>query len=85
MNKYNMLYHKIHDRAKSYETLKTYFQKLKAECNDGGIDTPVFILDNTRIHLYSGLVETIHDLGLELVYLSSYSPFLNLIIKCFFV
>ncbi|ORD95728.1 hypothetical protein HERIO_2262 [Hepatospora eriocheir] len=63
MNKYGMLYHKIHGRALNGETFKTCLQELKAKCNDSGIDTPLFIMDNTRIHHYSGLIETICDLG----------------------
>ncbi|ORD96501.1 hypothetical protein HERIO_1574 [Hepatospora eriocheir] len=85
MNKCGMLYHKIHDRVINGETFKTCLQELKAICNVNGIDTPVFILDNARIHHYSGLAETICHLGLELVSLPPYSPFLNPIENCFSV
>ena len=77
MNKYGMIYHKIHNNAVNGKMFKTFLIEFKNACHAKGINTPVFILDTTRIHHYRGLAETIDELILNLCFLLSYSPFLN--------
>jgi len=47
------------------------------------IADPIFIMDNARIHHYSGLESLIQDLNLKVEYLPPYLPFLNPIENCF--
>ena len=51
--------------------------ELKEICKSKGILKPVFVLDNARIHHYTGLAETVINEELQLFYLPPYSPFLN--------
>ncbi len=41
------------------------------------METPVFILDHTRINYYTGVKEEIERGKLEVLYPSPYCPFLN--------
>ena len=54
MNKYGLIYHKIHNTAVNGEDFKTCLIELKNQCLAAGISDPVFILDNARIHHYKG-------------------------------
>ena len=45
--------------------------------NSHGIDEPVVILDNARIHHYRDLVIVIEELRLKMSSLPPYGPFLN--------
>ena len=83
MNKYGMIFHKINYRPVNGEDLKCYLLELVKTCNEGGIDSPCFILDNARIHHYNGLHDIVQQLELTLFYLPPYSPFLNPIENCF--
>ena len=83
MNKNCMIYKKVHNKALCGEDFKTALAEVKATCESIGIQEPVFIVDNARIHHYSGLEEVIVNLGLVLEYLPPYSPFLNPIENCF--
>lgn len=83
MNKYGMVSYKINHRPVNGEDFKQYLIELLNLCNSTGIDNPCFILDNARIHHYHGLKHLIEELGLTLLYLPPYSPFLNPIENCF--
>lgn len=85
MNKYGMIYHKIHKKAVNGENFKECLVELKAACLTMNINDPTFILDNAKIHHYCGLNDTINSLGLKLFFLSPYSPFLNPIENIFSV
>jgi len=85
MNKYGMIYYKIHDSAINGETFKLFLSELHAKCIDSEIENPIFIMDNAKIHHYRGLSETINRLQIQIEYLPPYSPFLNPIEKVFSV
>ncbi|ORD99133.1 hypothetical protein A0H76_1339 [Hepatospora eriocheir] len=85
MNKYGKVYHKIHDKAINGKDLKTCLFELKNACLSLEINDLVFILDNDRIHHYSGLSSMIESLNLNLQYLPAYSPFLNPIENCLLI
>ena len=85
MNKYDLIYHKIHNTAINSEDFKTCLIELKNQCLAAEISDPVFILDNARIYHYKGLNKTISKLNLKLCYLPPYSPFLNPIENIFSV
>ena len=85
MNKYGMIYFKVHDKAVNGEDFKECLIELKAACSSKGIHNPIFILDNARIHHYRGLNETIASLEMRLLFLPPYSPFLNPIENIFSV
>ena len=55
MNKYGLIYHKIHNTAVNGEDFKTCLIELKNQCLAAGISDPVFILDKARIHHYKCL------------------------------
>ena len=84
MNKYGLIYNKIHNTAVNGEDFKTCLIELKNQCLAAGIGDPVFILDNARIHHYKGLNETISELNLKLCYLPLYKPFFESYRKYFF-
>lgn len=77
MNKYGMLYHKIHNNAINGEDFKQCMISLTSECLLMGISNPIFILDNARIHHYHGLDRMLSDLNINFFFLPPYSPFLN--------
>ncbi|MEN2497738.1 MAG: hypothetical protein MHMPM18_005194 [Marteilia pararefringens] len=77
MNKYGMIDHVINDRPVNGEDFKSYLLTLKGKCNDNRINNPIFILDNARIHHYSGVKQLIETEEMEVIYLPPYSPFLN--------
>ncbi|KAG0434890.1 hypothetical protein DMUE_4988 [Dictyocoela muelleri] len=47
------------------------------------IFNPIFILDNARIHHFSGFKTIVDNNDLTVKYLPPYSPFLNIIEGCF--
>lgn len=83
MNKNGMIYSKINDRPFNGEIFKDSLVELKAFCNQINIISPVFIMDNARIHHYSGLMNVVEEFGFIVKYLPPYSPFLNPIENCF--
>ncbi|KAF7685309.1 hypothetical protein CDIK_3942 [Cucumispora dikerogammari] len=83
MNRQKMIYNKVHDCALNGEDFKACLIKLKEACTVKGIHDPIFIIDNARIHHYSGLLPIIEALRITVVYLPPYSPFLNTIENCF--
>ncbi|KAF7687784.1 hypothetical protein CDIK_3019 [Cucumispora dikerogammari] len=85
MNKYGMLYHHIQERAVNGEDFKEGLRAIKSVCEDRGILTPIFILDNARIHHYKGLSEDPEISNFNIRYLPPYSPFLNPIENVFSV
>ena len=55
MNKYGMIYHKIHERAVNGEDFKISLKEINTCCQSQGISNPIFVMDNARIHHYRGL------------------------------
>ena len=64
---------------------KAFLLDLKIKCLEKGFTDPVFVLDNARIHHYTGLNDVIRDNGIRMFYLPPYSPFLNPIENIFSV
>lgn len=85
VNKNGVIYNKIHEKAVTGEDFKICLRELKMSCLEKGIENPVFIMDNARIHHYRGLQEVISLEGLRIEYLPPYSPFLNPIENIFSV
>ena len=83
INKEQPLYFKHQNKAFNGEDFIDCCRELKTICVEKGILNPVFILDNARIHHYSRVAELKNELGIELLYLPPYSPFLNPIENCF--
>ncbi len=83
MSKYGMIKHKINERPVNGEDFRDFLRNLNADCVQKNITNPVFIMDNARIHHYSGVVELISELNLNVMYLPPYSPFLNPIENAF--
>ncbi|TBU20551.1 hypothetical protein CWI38_0052p0030 [Hamiltosporidium tvaerminnensis] len=55
MNKYGMIYHNIHERAVNDEDFKLYIKEINESIQRRGILTPIFVIDNARIHHCRGL------------------------------
>lgn len=55
MNENNMLFKKINDTTINREDFKESVISLKQKCTEMGIHTLIFVMDNARIHHYSGL------------------------------
>ena len=83
MNKYGMIIYEVFKRPINGEDFKTCLVNLKERCDVMSIKNQVFIMDNARIHHYCGLHEIIQRMGLRMVYLPPYSPFMNPIENCF--
>lgn len=66
MNKNGVINSKIHDRPINGEDFKAYLVELKQECIRKGVLEPVFVMDNARIHHYSGLNQVIEDENLRI-------------------
>lgn len=81
--KYGMLDYKINNSPVNGENFKDYIIFLKSKCTEKGILDPIFVIDNARIHHYSGVVEMVNELNLLMFYLPPYSPMLNIIENCF--
>ncbi|KAG0432108.1 hypothetical protein DMUE_5516 [Dictyocoela muelleri] len=77
MNKYGMIFHKIHERAVNGEDFKASYREIKEACVLSDISIPIFIMDITRIHNYKGLRDEKEISSFNIVYLPFYSPFLN--------
>ncbi|KAF7692219.1 hypothetical protein CDIK_2440 [Cucumispora dikerogammari] len=84
MNKYELLFFKTHDSPINSETFKTGLIELRDKCLEKNISNPIFILDNARIHYYTHLITSLDEMRIKLLFLPSYSPFLNPIENCFF-
>ena len=79
MNKRTMLYYKIFTKLINGTCFQECLNKLKTSCLASGIETPVLVLDNARIHHYS---ELNYD-GFRILFLPPYYLFLNIIENCF--
>ncbi|XP_029656061.1 uncharacterized protein LOC115229946 [Octopus sinensis] len=77
MNKYGMIMKELHNGPINKEFFVNYIVNLKSACIDNGIESPVFIMDNAKIHHYKLLKSKMSELNLEILYLLPYSPFLN--------
>ncbi|KAF7694611.1 hypothetical protein CDIK_2109 [Cucumispora dikerogammari] len=73
----------INDTSDTGEVFKDYILNFKVKAADLGLNNPVFILDNARIHHYSGLRDVLVSEGNIFKYLPSYSLMLNIIENCF--
>ena len=62
MNKYGMIYHKMFNQALNGKDFKSALTEIKDKCTSKGILNPIFIVDNARIHHYSGVKELIASL-----------------------
>ncbi|KAF7696428.1 hypothetical protein CDIK_1893, partial [Cucumispora dikerogammari] len=82
-NKYGMIDCHINNNPVTGENFKAYLLNLKIKLLESGIENPVYVLDNARIHHYRGLVEVLNSEGIVLKYLPPYSPMLNIIENCF--
>ncbi|TBU20508.1 DDE-like endonuclease, partial [Hamiltosporidium tvaerminnensis] len=85
MNKYGMIYHKIHERAVNGEDFKLSIKEINESCQRQGISIPIFVMDNARIHHYRGLNDDEEIASYRLKYLPPFSPFLNPIKNVFSV
>ena len=70
-----MIYFKIHNQAVTAADFQVSLKEIKIKCNSKGIDNPVLVLDNARIHYTRNLV--LDDF--MVFYLPLYCLFLNLI------
>ena len=80
-----MIFHIVYDKAVTGEDFKQCLIELKEATVSAGIENPIYIFDNARIHHYRGLQEAIDQLRLNICYLPPYSPFLNLLENIFSV
>ena len=85
MNKYGMIYNVIFEGAVNGENFKQCLKEIKECCIIKGIENPIFIMDNARIHHYRGLMDDEEIRQMPLTYLPPYSPFLNPIENIFSV
>jgi transposase len=81
--KYGMLDFHVNVNPVTGENFKTYLENLKNICHNKNILNPIFILDNARIHHYSGIADLVNLLNLNILYLPPYSPMCNIIENCF--
>ena len=77
MNLQGMVFKKINPGAVNGENFITFFRELLDECDNRDIIDPIFILDDARIHHYSGFKEFVLERDVKIKYLPPYSPFLN--------
>ena len=83
--KQGVLYHKIQNSSYNGETFKEVMIELKNHCQEIGIVNPLYIMDNARIHHYTGFKEVLEENGIKILYLPPYSYFLNSIENVFAV
>ena len=67
----------INCRPVNGEDFKEYLLNLRTICTNKRIENPTFIMDNARIHHYTSLKDIVEELGINILYLPPYSPFLN--------
>ena len=79
IDKNMMLYFKVHNRPIKAVDFKTCLTKLKTKCINAGIEIPILVLDNARIHH----AQILDFSGFEVKYLPPYRPFLNPTENCF--
>ncbi|TBT96776.1 DDE-like endonuclease [Hamiltosporidium tvaerminnensis] len=77
MNKYGMIYHKIHERAVNGEDFRLFIKEINESCQRQGNLTSIFVMDNARIHHYRGLNDDQEIASYRIKHLPPYSPFLN--------
>ena len=75
INKEGMIYFKIHNQAVTAADFQVCLEEIKIKCNSKGINNPVLVLDNAKIHHVRNLVWD----GFMVFYLPPYCPFLYLI------
>ncbi|TBU19960.1 DDE-like endonuclease [Hamiltosporidium tvaerminnensis] len=77
INKYGMIYHKNHERVVNGEDFKLSIKVINESWQRQGILSPIFVMDNSRIHHYRGLNDDEEIASYRIKYLPPYSPFLN--------
>ena len=80
---YGMLDYKINYNPVNGVDFKEYMSVLKEKCVEIGINNPIFIMDNARIHHCIIVRQAVVDLGMDVLFLPPYSPMLNIIENCF--
>ncbi|KAF7690709.1 hypothetical protein CDIK_2708 [Cucumispora dikerogammari] len=85
MTKYEMLYHKIHERVVNRKDFILALKEINKSRSRSGNDTPIFIMDNASIYHYRGMREDAKISALRINYLLPYSSFLNPIENMFSV
>ena len=83
MSKYGMFSFTIFERPINGEDYKECLAELHQICVAKNLMSPVFIMDNARIHHYSGVKSMIDERNMRTLYLPPYSPFMNPIENCF--
>ena len=79
MNKNMKLYFKVHDHPVKAVNFQACLTELKTACTNTGIETPILVLDNTRIHH----AQTLHFEEFEVKHWPPYRLLLNPIENCF--
>ena len=80
-----MVFHKIYKKAVNGKNFKDALKENHCTCVSMGIDSPIFIMDNARIHHYRGLDADPEVNQMVKNFLPAYSPFLNPIENVFSV
>ena len=78
MNSESMIFYQIHDKSVKAEDFWQCLTEVKDRCDNLGVENPILILDNCRIH-YALILNW--D-GFQALYLPPYCPFLNPIENC---
>ena len=79
INSKNMIFYKIYDKVVKVKDFQQSLTKVKDCCDNLGVENPILILDNCRIHH----VWLLNWDGFQVLYLPPYCPFLNPIENCF--
>ncbi|KII70224.1 hypothetical protein RF11_08286 [Thelohanellus kitauei] len=82
MNKYGILYHKIHEQAVNGDDFKELLRNLNSICNEKDIFTAILIMDDKIIPRNLDLVEY-PEMSIKIEYLPPYSPFFNPVANVF--
>ncbi|TBU00953.1 putative DDE endonuclease, partial [Hamiltosporidium magnivora] len=77
MNRYGMIYHKIREKAANGKDIKLSIKEINQSCQRQGILTPIFVMENARIHHFRELNDDEEIASYLIKYLPLYSPFLN--------
>ncbi len=83
MNKYGMVYHKIQERAVNGEDFNSSLKDTNNSCIEKNINSPIFIMDNTRIHTYRGLAED-EEITRMNIFIFPLIPFFLIQLKMYF-
>ena len=79
MNSENMIFYKILDKAVKAKDFQQCLTEVTERCNNLGVENPILILDNCRIHH----ARILNWNDFQVLYLPPYCPFLNPIENCF--